>query len=676
MSTAVEKIKEKLHIEEVVSSYMKLDRAGKSLKGRCPFHNEKTPSFFVSPDRGTYYCFGCGAKGDIFSFVEQFEGLDFMGSLKLLAERAGIDLEEERRKGGFGPAGAAASAAAKSEKERLYAIMEDATKFYESALLGGIDVAGSPGFLPKNPIIEGNTTYTMAANEAREYVKKRGITEETARRFRLGFAPAEWRLIYQHLRDKGYSEQDMEKAGLVKRPDGGGDDAGAAGSNKNRTPYDRFRDRIMFPIMDSSGRVIAFSGRIIHDDGNTAKYLNSPDTPLYNKSTVLYGIDKAKQDIRTRNYTILVEGQMDLVLSHQAGIRNTVAVSGTALADTLMSKDNVVNNLGVVRRLSPNLILAFDSDGAGRKAAMRSAEIALTLGMDVKVASMPEGKDPADMVLHDPESWKNVLRTATPVVEFQLSTVMADVAAKKLDPRKVPIALRERVLPFVTVLGGAMEKSSAVKLIHERTGIAEDAIRADLAVIERAFIEKNKAEIKAGGQGSGQIGAGASAAGQTGQLTPQNGIVSSIAQVTRLDRISRKLFGLLAYLRDRSTTVVADAQAPATAPIDVDSIYASIKTIAGVERYDNLIQQIEPLKSELVLEAEVFFGSEKDIQKHIDELLLNFEEDIIKQDFTAAMAELARSEKTADRTAMETLMKRCQALGVRLSEISKKRQGN
>lgn len=651
MSTAVEKIKERLHIEEVVSSYMKLDRAGKSLKGKCPFHNEKTPSFFVSPDRGTYYCFGCGAKGDIFSFVEQFEGLDFMGSLKLLAERAGIDLEEERRKGGFGPAGAAASAAAKSEKERLYAIMEDAAKFYESALLG------------KNSIIEGNTSYTMAANEAREYVKKRGITEETARHFRLGFAPAEWRLTYQHLRDRGYSEQDMEKAGLVKRPDGGGDDAGAAGSNKNRTPYDRFRDRIMFPIMDSSGRVIAFSGRIIHDDGNTAKYLNSPDTPLYNKSTVLYGIDKAKQDIRTRNYTILVEGQMDLVLSHQAGIRNTVAVSGTALADTLMSKDNVVNNLGVVRRLSPNLILAFDSDGAGRKAAMRSAEIALTLGMDVKVASMPEGKDPADMVLHDPESWKNVLRTATPVVEFQLSTVMADVAAKKLDPRKIPIALRERVLPFVTVLGGAMEKSTAVKLIHERTGIAEDAIRADLSVIERAFIEKNRAEIKAGSQNS-----------QTGQPATQNGIVSGIAQVTRLDRISRKLFGLLAYLRDRSTTVVADAKAPATAPIDVDSIYASIKIIAGAERYDNLIRQIEPLKSELVLEAEVFFGSEKDIQKHIDELLLNFEEDIIKQDFSAAMAELARIEKTADRTAVETLMKHCQALGVRLSQISQKRQ--
>ncbi|NDE68057.1 toprim domain-containing protein [bacterium] len=673
MSTAVEKIKERLHIEEVVSSYMKLDRAGKSLKGKCPFHNEKTPSFFVSPDRGTYYCFGCGVKGDIFSFVEQFEGLDFMGALKLLAERAGIDLEEERRKGGFGPAGAAASAAAKSEKERLYNIMEDAAKFYESALLG------------KNPIIDGNTTYTMAAIEAREYVKKRGITEETARRFRLGFAPAEWRLIYQHLRDKGYSEQDMEKAGLVKRPDGGGDDAGASatgtggstGGSKNRTPYDRFRDRIMFPIMDSSGRVIAFSGRIIHDDGNTAKYLNSPDTPLYNKSTVLYGIDKAKQDIRTRNYTILVEGQMDLVLSHQAGIRNTVAVSGTALADTLMSKDNVVNNLGVVRRLSPNLILAFDSDGAGRKAAMRSAEIALSLGMDVKVASMPEGKDPADMVLHDPESWKNVLRTATPVVEFQLSTVMADVAAKKLDPRKVPIALRERVLPFVTVLGGAMEKSSAIKLIHERTSIAEDAIRADLAVLERAFMEKNRAEIKAGGVTNGVSGApsaGAFAAGRTGQPTPQNGIVSGIAQVTRLDMISRKLFGLLAYLRDRGTAVVADAKTPAATPIDVESIHASIRTLAGAERYDNLIQQTKPLESELILEAEIFFGSEKDIQKHIDELLLNFEEDIIKQDFSATMAELARIEKTADRPTMEALMKKCQSYGERLARISKKRQ--
>ena len=296
MATPVEQIKERLGIEDVIGSYVKLERSGKNLKAKCPFHNEKTASFYITPDRGTYYCFGCGVKGDIFTFVEQFEGLDFMGALKLLAERAGVELTDRRLYGGK------SSAEVRNEKDQLYKIMEDAASFYEKMLYAS-----------------GSSSFASAAAEARAYIKKRGITEETAKKFRLGFAPLEWRTLATYLKSKGYSDMDMEKAGLAKRPDEGG----------QKSPYDRFRDRIMFPISDSSGRVIAFSGRILHDDEKSAKYLNSPDTPLYTKSTVLYGIDKAKQEIRRLNYTIFVEGQMDLVLAHQAGTMNTVAVSGT-----------------------------------------------------------------------------------------------------------------------------------------------------------------------------------------------------------------------------------------------------------------------------------------------------------------------------------------------------------
>ncbi|HEY4504008.1 MAG TPA: DNA primase, partial [Candidatus Paceibacterota bacterium] len=413
MSTPVEKIKERLGIEDVVGSYIKLDRAGKNLKAKCPFHNEKTPSFYVSPDRGSFYCFGCGAKGDIFSFVEQFEGLDFMGALKLLADRAGVPLVFEKTE-------------TKSEKERLYMIMEEATKFFEDGL---------------DDSYESTSQNKIQVKNAQEYLKKRGLKAETIKNFRIGFIPADWRLLYNHLRNKKYTDIEIEKAGLAKRPQVE-EDTGQGIVQK--ALYDRFRGRVIFPIMDSSGRVIAFSGRILVDDGKSAKYLNSPDTLLYNKSTVLYGIDKAKQDIRAKDYTILVEGQMDLVLSHQAGIRNTVAVSGTALADTLTTttrddlKQNVINNLGIVRRISKNIILAFDSDSAGRKAAMRSAGIALFLGMDVKIVDLPEGKDPADLVLYNPEEWKNVLRKAKPVIEFQLDGVMNEVKEKKLDLRKIP----------------------------------------------------------------------------------------------------------------------------------------------------------------------------------------------------------------------------------------------
>ena len=593
-STSVEKIKERLGIEEVVSSYIKLDRAGKNLKGKCPFHNEKTPSFYVTPERGSYHCFGCGAGGDIFTFVQQFEGLDFMGSLKLLADRAGVKLEFDR-----------ASEIHKSEKERLLAIMEDATVFFEEGL--------------------------AHSAVAREYLKGRGITEATAKKFRIGFIPADWRLLFTYLKSKKYSDVDIEKAGLIKRPeptDGG----------KQKEYYDRFRGRVMFPISDSSGRVIAFSGRILVDDGKSAKYLNSPDTILFNKSTVLYGIDKAKQDIRIKNYSILVEGQMDLVLSHQAGIKNTVAVSGTALADTLISKENIVNNLGIVKRLSNNIILAFDSDNAGRKAAMRSASIAMSLGMDVKIADLPEGKDPADLVLADPEQWKQVLRNSKPVVEFQLNTVLQKNTTANLDPRKVPQALRDNVFPFIAPLTGAMEKAHYIKLIKEKTGLSEDAIREDLAKVE---------------------------ASMKGAVAEVRNVEQQKTALTRTDAITRKILSSLYYL-DKNPIP----------GIDVDSHRASIKKIAG-EKYDNLIHQMEPFKDELLLEAEVTFGSKtvnaKDFEKDLNELIFNFEEDIVRQEFSESMDKLMKAERQKDEKNIVELTEKMSLLTKRMNELSKKK---
>ncbi len=596
-SSNVEKIKEKLGIEEVIGSYIKLDRAGKNLKGKCPFHNEKTPSFFVSPERGSYYCFGCGAKGDIFNFIEQFEGLDFMGSLKLLAERAGVSLEFDRNNEEY-----------KTEKEKLLAIMEDATVFFEKNL--------------------------SHSKEAQDYVKSRGITSDTAHKFRLGYIPADWRLLYTYLiqdkKSQKYTDADIEKAGLIKRPD-----AGDGGVQKGY--YDRFRGRIMFPISDSSGRVIAFSGRILVDDGKSAKYLNSPDTILYNKSTVLYGIDKAKQDIRIKNYSIMVEGQMDLVLSHQAGIRNTVAVSGTALTDSIFSKENTVNNLGIVKRLSNNIILAFDSDNAGRKAAMRSATIAMSLGMDVKIADLPEGKDPADLVLSNPEEWKNVLRNSKPVVEFQINTVLK----QNLDPRKLPKALRDNVFPFIAPITGAMEKAHYIKLIKEKTGLSEESIKEDLIKTEASLMNSNE-EAVAGVEKIGE----------------KNGIESKINTVVR------KLFGLLSYLEKEpeNNALIAGHR-------------EDMKRIAG-SRFENMLSTLGPYKNELLLEAEVNYGlgaDKKEVLKDLEELLINFEEDIIRQEFAIAMAELAKAEREKDSKNIEGLVKKCQTLSMRISELSKKK---
>src|SRR3990167_7220635 len=333
MNSPVAKIKERLSIEDVVSSYIKLERAGANLKAKCPFHNEKTPSFFVSPSRESYYCFGCGASGDIFTFVEEFEGLDFKGALKLLAARAGIVLEYQNKE-------------EESEKEKLYKALEESTLYFSNNLKENKKVL--------------------------EYLKSRGLSEDTIKDFRVGFAKDDWRELYNYLKKEGYSDPELERAGLVIKSEKGF--------------YDRFRGRIMFPISDSSGRIIAFSGRVFNGDKKSAKYINSPETPIFSKSSVLYGLDRAKESIRKNNFSILVEGQMDLLLSHQAGYRNTVATSGTALSESTETKENVVSNLGLIRRLSENLVLAFDGDKAGLHASERAGRIALSLGMDVKVA--------------------------------------------------------------------------------------------------------------------------------------------------------------------------------------------------------------------------------------------------------------------------------------------------
>ncbi len=430
MSTAVEQIKSRIDIVTLVSSYMKLDRAGASWKGRCPFHNEKTPSFFVSPERGNYYCFGCGASGDIFTFVEEFEGLDFKGALKLLADRTGVVLESYSKE----------NQENKSEKERLYDAMEAATKFFENNL--------------------------AINSEALEYLKTRGLTDKSIKDFRIGFVKNDWRELYNHLKSKNFNDTEIEKAGLAKKSEKG--------------MYDRFRGRIMFPIADSSGRVIAFSGRIFGEAASNpanAKYLNSPETPIFSKNAVLYGIDKAKESIRKNNFSILVEGQMDLVLSHQAGYKNTVATSGTALSDSTATKENTVSNLGLLRRLSANIVLAFDGDTAGFNAAAKAGRIALALGMDVKVASLGDGVDPADLInKNGPDAWKEAVKTSKHIIEFILDKVLKDAP----DARKAGREIKEKVLPFVDALDSSIEKAHFIKKISDQSSIPESALKDDL----------------------------------------------------------------------------------------------------------------------------------------------------------------------------------------------------
>jgi DNA primase len=432
MSAPTEQIKSRLSIVDVVGSYIKLDKAGGSYKALCPFHHEKSPSFNVSPSRDAYYCFGCNRGGDIFTFVQEIEGIEFVEALKILAARAGVELTD--RPG---------SREDKSERDRLYSVMEDVTTLYEK--LG------------------------VANSEVQDYLKGRGLTEETITSFRIGYAPNEWRVAYDHLHAKGYTDLEIEKAGLIKPTEG-------------KSPYDRFRGRVMFPIFDNNGRVVAFSGRVFghqqnQDGTDVAKYINSPETPLYDKSSILFGYDRAKMTIRQQNFSILVEGQMDLIMAHQAGTPNAVAVSGTALTE---------KHLVLLKRLSDNAVFAFDADEAGLKATARAFHLALAAGMNIRVALIPQddgqAKDPADYIKANPSGWSEVIASSKHIIDFYLGAL----ASRGYPEKRFRDEVRENVLPLVMAIQSKIEQAHYIIEIARKLGVPDTAVWEEVKQLERA----------------------------------------------------------------------------------------------------------------------------------------------------------------------------------------------
>ena len=411
----IQEIKERLPIEEVVSRYVKLDKSGINLKGLCPFHGEKTPSFFVAPHRGSFMCFGCGKKGDIFTFVQEIEGIEFFDALKLLAQQAGVTLELQKTDS--------------KEKKDSYTILEKACLFFQNHLQKNI--------------------------QAQEYLAKRGLNEQTIKQFRIGFIPDEWNLLYTELKNS-FDEKEILESGLVIK-------------HENGRVYDRFRGRIMFPIFDSNGKVIAFTGRVlIPEQKDTPKYVNSPETSLFSKSHVLYGLNFAKQSIRKHNFVILVEGQMDVIMSHQMGYSNTVASSGTAFTQ---------DQLQIISKITPNLLLAFDSDTAGLATTAKVWEMAIHQGLDVKIAYYEDAKDPADTIKDNPELWKEIVKNSIHVIEF-VSRLISKIA----DERKRLKAYQERILPLLKRVHTYSEKNFFIEKVSSVLSINSSIIWSDLSL--------------------------------------------------------------------------------------------------------------------------------------------------------------------------------------------------
>lgn len=420
-----QEIKEKLDIAEFLRGYLTLIPAGRNMKALCPFHKEKTPSFMVSPERQSWYCFGCNTGGDIFSFLMKYENIEFGEALRVLAEKAGIELRkvspQEYRQFGI-----------------LYDINEEAKKFFGRALQG--------------------------SEVAQKYLKERNLSKETVNEFELGWAPQGTDELTVELVNRGFAPEDIIRAGLSSRTARG-------------LTIDRFRGRIIFPIHNHTGKTVGFTGRILpqFDTGDLAKYLNSPETPIFAKSKLLYGFWKSKGDIRESGEAFLVEGQTDFLMAWQAGIKNAVATSGTALTQ---------DHLGAIRRFTDRLVLGLDSDEAGLSALERAIDLAKTHDFGVRVASLGSFKDPADAAGSNPEFLKGAIREAIPAPRFYFSRYLP---SSEVDPRNRDHLERVRaVLGKLAGIPSPVERTSWVQELSSRTGIAEKILAEEIDRVARS----------------------------------------------------------------------------------------------------------------------------------------------------------------------------------------------
>ncbi len=561
----VQQVKDKLSIVDVVSQYVKLERAGASLRARCPFHAERTPSFHVSPDRGTYHCFGCNVGGDIFTFVQEIEGLDFKGALKVLADKAGVEIVYEKK-------------GDRDERERLFELLEAATIFFTSNL----------------------------SDEARKYLKERGLSDESIQTFRLGWASDAWEAASDFIRQKKFSEKEIVDAGLAVKGE--------------RGLRDKFRNRIIFPIADSAGRIVGFSGRIFGEKASpeAPKYLNSPETPLFHKSRILYGFDRAKVAIRKHNFAILVEGQMDLILSHQAGWPNTVAVSGTAFTQ---------EHASLLKRMSDNLVIALDADQAGIKAAGKAARAALQGGLNVKVAKLPTGLDPADLIVKDgPEAWRAAIRESKDIITFLLDTLAEHLPQQDRFRR----AVETIVLPYLTDVQSPIEREQYMKEIARRLGVSEDAVR-------EAFDKTPKV--------------------QTDGTVKKAASVPKQDETTKADRV-RQAYALLIWQKS----------APRT-DLDVARYEKDLEDIVGKESMEILVSLPETEQESMRFAAERLHGRGPSIKAEAETLLAVLRREHLSTRLAAAAAALKTAEAEGNEEDVERLMAECKLLTGQIAKL-------
>ncbi len=453
--SSIEEIKARLDIVEIVAETVQLRKSGKSYSGFCPFHdNTRTPAFVVFPETGTWRCFGhCSEGGDIFKYVMKRDGGDFPEALRVLAKRAGVELKPETPK----------EKAKKEENEQLRILLDEAVVFFQHHLK------------------------TPQGKIALDYLHNRQLSDETIATFELGYAPPGYDNIKKHFIEKGYKEQDLIDVGLVSQRDDG-------------NIYDRFRNRVIFPIRDQRGRMAGFGARAIAKD-DQPKYLNSPQTVLFDKSNLLYGLDKTRKEIRSQDQVVIVEGYLDVIAPYQAGFKNLVSPMGTALTE---------HQLRMLKRLTRRLVLALDADAAGAKATLRGLEVARKtldresdlsfnargllqqegrLKADIRVSTLPEGMDPDNVVNDNPESWPILIQAAKPIVIHVMETLSSD---KDINDPKVKTEIAAQVMPLINDIPSAIERDTFIQQLARTLKVDEGTLIAEYAPRSKSRRTKRK----------------------------------------------------------------------------------------------------------------------------------------------------------------------------------------
>jgi len=455
--SVIDEVKDRLDIVDVVSDYVTLQKSGRNFKALCPFHTEKTPSFFVFPERGTWHCFGsCGIGGDVFSFIMKKEGIEFGEALKLLANRAGVTLVSQQK-----------DQAKEMLTERLHRISEAAAAYYHDLLLDAKTGAAAQG-----------------------YLSQRGISTKTIDDFQLGVSPDRWDALHRHLEGKGYGKDAIMKAGLAAEKEGGG-------------LRDQFHNRLMIPIRNEGGSVVGFGARALDD--SHPKYINSPQTEVFDKSGLLYGLDRAREAIRERNQAIIVEGYLDVLTAHQYGVTNVVAPMGTSLTSKQMS---------IIKRLTKNIALALDADAAGEQATLRGQQIAREAFSDsastqkrhgrgyldgpskllgsLKIIVMPQGKDPDEVIRESPDDWKRLVDNAAPVMDYFFKAVTSKLDLSHESGKSEAV---DQLLPFIAELSDSVQQELYLKRLADTVGVSERTLAGKIASLKPTAREKTRSAV-------------------------------------------------------------------------------------------------------------------------------------------------------------------------------------